>query len=256
MDSKVLHFLNVPAFASTAASAEPPSVSPLHILSGGTAQGLVAQLRGEFYAETGRSIEGCFGAVGAMRDKLLAGESCDVLILTQALIEQLAVAGQVVAGSARALGRMRTGVAVKAGEAHPAVGRSADLKATLQAARGIYFPDPEQATAGIHFMRVLKQLGLDHELAPRLHAFPCGATALQAMAQAGEPGQVACTQIAEILCVPGVDLVAPLPPEFELATVYMAAVAAQAEQPQAATVLIDMLSSPKAAEARRAGGFE
>ena len=32
-------------------------------------------------------------------------------------------------------------------------------------------------------MNVLRQLGLDHELASRLHAFPNGATAMQAMAQ-------------------------------------------------------------------------
>lgn len=256
MDWRVLHFLSAPAFASTESPAEPPSKNSLHLLSCGTAQGLVAQLRGPLYAETGCSIEGCFGAVGAMRDRLLAGEACDVLILTQALIEQLTADGRARAGSARALGRVRTGVAVKSGEALPAVGSPADLKATLQAANGIYFPDPEQATAGIHFMKVLKQLDLEHALAPRLHAFPCGTTALQAMAQAEEPGLVACTQIAEILYVPGVELVAPLPPAFELATVYMAAVAAQAEQPQAAAVLVDLLGNPQAAEARRVSGFE
>ncbi len=231
-------------------------MSSLHILSGGAAQGLVGQLRGKFYNETGRSIEGSFGAVGLMRDQLLAGTPCDVLILTQALIDELTANDHVLAGSARPLGTVRTGVAVKTGEAQPQGDTPEALKAALLAASGIYFPDPVKATAGIHFMNVLKQLGIDAVLGPRLRPFPNGATAMKEMAAATEPGLIGCTQVTEILYTPGVQLVAPLPKAFELATVYVAAMAAKAEQPQAAAMLIDMLASPAAAEVRRAGGFE
>lgn len=231
-------------------------MSSLQILSGGAAQGLVQQLRGRFYNETGRAIEGSFGAVGLMRDKLLAGEPCDVLILTEALIAQLTGSGHVQLGSVRPLGAVKTAVAVKAAQPHPDVNTPDKLKAALLAAKGIYFPDPQQATAGIHFMNVLKKLGVDAELAPRLRAFPNGATAMAAMAQADEPGLIGCTQVTEILYTPGVELVAKLPKEFELATLYVAAVAAKAEQPQAAKLLIDMLAGVSAAELRRAGGFE
>jgi molybdate transport system substrate-binding protein len=231
-------------------------MSSLHILSGGAAQGLVQQLRGSFYNETGRAIEGSFGAVGAMRDKLLAGEPCDVLILTQPLIDELTVAGRVAPGSARALGRVRTGVAVKPGEAAPRVDTPGALKAALLAARGLYFPDPHKATAGIHFMNVLKRLGVEQQLASVLRTYPNGATAMKAMAEAEGPGLIGCTQVTEIRYTPGVQLVAMLPKEFELATVYTAAVTSKAEQPQAARMLIDLLASPTAAELRRAGGFE
>ncbi len=231
-------------------------MSALHILSGGAAQGLVGVVRGDFYSETGRAIEGSFGAVGAMRDKLLAGTPCDVLILTQTLIDELQAAGHVVPGSARPLGRVRTGVAVKTGAPRPSVQTPQALKQALQAAKGIYFPDPLKATAGIHFMNVLRTLSLEQELASRLHVFPNGATAMQAMAQEEGSDLIGCTQATEIIYTQGVDLIAMLPQEFELATVYVAAVASAAEQPQAAAMLIDMLTSPKVAEARRSGGFE
>ncbi len=231
-------------------------MSSLKILSGGAAQGLVQQLRGNFYSETGRAIEGSFGAVGAMRDKLLAGEPCDVLILTQALIEELTIAGRVQPGSSRALGVVRTGVAVKTGEPQPKVDTPDALKAALLAAQGIYFPDPVRATAGIHFMGVLKRLGIDQQVAGALRPYPNGATAMKEMAGTSGPGLIGCTQVTEILYTPGVQLVALLPKIFELATVYTAAVASKAEQPQAARMLIDMLSAPDAVPLRRAGGFE
>ena len=231
-------------------------MSSLHIISGGAAQGLVNQLRGVIYNETGRAVEGSFGAVGLMRDQLLAGDPCDVLILTQTLIEELTMAGRVVSGSARPLGVVKTGVAVKSGEPQPKVDTPDALRVALLAAQGIYFPDPVKATAGIHFMNVLKKLGIADQVAGALRPYTNGATAMKAMAGVSGPGLIGCTQVTEILYTPGVQLVSLLPKEFELATVYTAAVAAKAEQPQAARIMIDLMAAPAAAELRRAGGFE
>jgi molybdate transport system substrate-binding protein len=230
----------------------------LHLLSGGAAQGLVTQLEDRFETESGCSIDASFGAVGMMKDSLIAGAPCDVLILTQALIDQLTASGQVEAGSAQSLGVVKTGIAVGDGEAAPDVSSPDALKAALQAARGIYFPDPVKATAGVHFMRVLKQLGLDTELADRLRPFPNGATAMRALAEAAETeqGLLGCTQVTEILNIPGVQLIAPLPKEFELTTVYTAAQCTRATQRQAARKLIELLTSVDAAALRRVCGFD
>lgn len=231
-------------------------MTQLHILSGGAAKGLVGQLEAQFLAQTNGSVSGTYGAVGLMKEQLLAGAPCDVLILTQALIDQLTASGDVVVGSASALGLVKTGVAVKAGELQPKVDTPAALKATLLAASGIYFPDPAKATAGIHFMKVLQELGIAKELAPRLRVFPNGATAMGEMAASNEVGLVGCTQVTEILYTAGVQLVAVLPKEFELATVYTAAVCTKAAQPMAAAALIKLLASAEAADLRRLGGFE
>ena len=228
----------------------------LNLLSGGAAQGLVGQLQARFQAQSGCAINGTFGAVGMMKDKLLAGAPCDVLILTQALITQLTESGELLVGSARPLGVVKTGVAVKAGEAMPTVDSPDALKAALLAATGIYFPDPVKATAGIHFMKVLQTLGIDQEVAGRLRPFPNGATAMREMSQASEAGLVGCTQVTEILYTPGVQLVADLPKVFELATVYTAAVCSKAAEPALAADLISLLISTEAAELRRSGGFE
>jgi molybdate transport system substrate-binding protein len=228
----------------------------LKLLSGGAAQGLVGQLRERAAREIGCNVEGTFGAVGAMRDKLLAGEACDVVILTQALIDQLVADGHVMGSSQRPVGVVKTGVAVKAGEPAPDVSSAESLKAVLQAARGVYFPDPVKATAGIHFMKVLKALGIDVQPGDRLRAFPNGATAMREMAQSNEAGLVGCTQVTEILYTPGVQLAGLLPREFELATVYTAAVCARAQEPLAAAEFVRMLAGEEAAALRRAGGFE
>jgi molybdate transport system substrate-binding protein len=228
----------------------------LHLISGGAAQGLVGQLQGRLAAEQGFGVEGSFGAVGLMKDKLLAGSPCDVVILTEALIAELAQQGHVAAGTATPLGVVRTGIAVKSGQPAPSVDSASELSELLRKAAGIYFPDPVKATAGIHFMKVLKALGLDQELAGKLRPFPNGATAMREMSRAADGPLVGCTQVTEILYTPGVELIGVLPKEFELATVYTAAVCSRAAEPEVAATLIRMLAGDEAGPLRQAGGFE
>ena len=226
----------------------------LRILSGGAAQGLVSRLQPAFEQQHGCRIEGSFGAVGAMKEKLLGGAACDLLILTQALVDELAAQGRADASSARAVGRVQTGVALKEKHAPVAIGSADDLKALLQAAPEIYFPDPAKATAGIHFFKVLQALGLAGDAA-KLKTYPNGATAMAALAQSGEREAVGCTQVTEILITPGVRLTGLLPPPHELVTTYTAAVSASAQEPELARALLDALTAGAAADARARCGF-
>ncbi len=131
----------------------------LRVLSGGAAQGLVEALRADFEAATGCRIDGTFGAVGAMRERLLAGEPADLMILSRALIDGLARDGHV-AASARDIGSVETAVAARTGDPAPPIGSAEQLRTALLASDAIHFPDPAQATAGIHFAGVLHKLGL------------------------------------------------------------------------------------------------
>jgi molybdate transport system substrate-binding protein len=178
-----------------------------------------------------------------------------VVILTAALIEQLTASGHVLAGSARHLGPVKTGVAVKSGTPWPQVETAEQLKAAMLAATGIYFPDPQLATAGIHFMKVLNGLGVAETVAGKLHAFPNGNAAMNAMAACDDPHVIGCTQVTEILITTGIDLVANLPLEFELATMYTAGVRSTSTCAVQALAMIDILTSPTHAELRAKGGF-
>jgi molybdate transport system substrate-binding protein len=228
----------------------------MHVLSGGAAAAVVKGIQAEFEQATGSRIDGTFSAVGMMRDKLVSGAPCDVVIFTKPLIEQLIASGHVVAGSARSLGLVKTGVAVRSGTPHPRVQTRAELHAAMSAAKGIYFPDPDKATAGIHFMNVLKALGLDESLRSKFRIFPNGATAMGEMAKSTESGLIGCTQVTEINYTEGVDLVAVLPAEFELNTNYTLGICTHTQNLQQAQLLADLLSGPASEAVRRQGGFE
>jgi molybdate transport system substrate-binding protein len=227
----------------------------LKILSGGAAQGLVAALAPEFEAQTGCAIEGEFGAVGGMAAKLRSGYPADLLILTRKLIEELEGEGRVERGTSADVGRVETAIAVRAGDKVPDVSGPEALKQSLLGADAIFCPDPERATAGIHFARVLEVLGIRKDVASRLRAFPNGATAMRELAAAQSKNPIGCTQVTEILNTPGVTLVAPLPKGCDLATTYTAAICSKAESGPEARRLASLLTAADARRLRARLGF-
>lgn len=213
-------------------------MTTLRLLGGGATQGWVEQRRAAFETATGCTIDGIFGAVGAMKAKLLGGEAVDVMLLSRTLIDELAREGQVVSSSITDIARVETAVAIRQGDSLSSIGDKDGLRVALLAADEIHFPDPAQATAGIHFAKVLRALGIWHEVEGRLQPAPNGATAMRALAASTARRPIGCTQATEIVATPGAVLVGPLPPGCELVTTYTAAVTTRAQHPAEAARLI------------------
>lgn len=228
----------------------------LKVLSAGAAQGITTSLAAELERATGCTLDATFSAVGAMRDRFLAGAPCDVLILTDAQIAALESQGRVLPDVGGPLGVVRTGLAVRRGDPLPDIGSAEALAATLRAAEEIFFADPTLATAGIHFVGVIERLGLTVELARRMRPHPRGHVAMHALAQSRARTAIGCTQLTEIADEPGIVPVGPLPPELGLATTYRVAVPASAASPEAARWLAAALAGDASKAARRARGFE
>jgi molybdate transport system substrate-binding protein len=230
-------------------------VTALNILSGGAAQGLVASLAPKFKAQTGLDISGEFGAVGAMAGKLRGGAPADLLVLTASVIAELARENRVVAASITDVGLVETAIAVRSGDPPVSVGDARALRAALLAADAIFVPDIKASTAGIHVAKILRQLGIADEVAARLNIFPNGATAMRHLAASDATRPIGCTQSTEIISTSGVKLSGPLPSGCELSTMYTAAVASGAADPEHAKELIELLAGVDQDEFRRRAGF-
>jgi len=230
-------------------------MTALNILSGGAAQGLVGSLAPQFKTLTGLDIEGEFGAVGAMAEKLRGGEPADIVILTAALIAKLATENLVAGASIADIGLVETAIAIRTGDPLVTVNDAASLRAALLAADAIFVPDTKASTAGIHVAKVLQQLGIADDVAARLKIYPNGATAMRHLAASDALRPIGCTQSTEIISTPGVKLSGSLPPGCELATIYTAAVATNTNNAEQAQALIDLLIDADQRGLRERAGF-
>jgi molybdate transport system substrate-binding protein len=230
-------------------------MTALNILSGGAAQGLVASLAPKFKALTGLGIEGEFGAVGAMADKLRQGTPADIVILTAKMIADLAQENLVAKDSISDIGLVETAIAVRAGDPRVSVSDAEGLRAAFLAADAIFVPDTKTSTAGIHVAKILQQLGIAVDVAARLRIFPNGATAMRHLAETDAVRPIGCTQSTEIISTKGVVLSGSLPPGSELSTMYTAAVTTRAADPLHARDLIDLLIGADQDQLRGSAGF-
>ena len=226
----------------------------LRILSAGAAQAVTEQLIDAFRRDTGHEVTAEFSAVGAMKARVMAGEPVDVITLTQAMIEELIAAGFVAAGSRFDLGKVGTGVAVRAGAPAPRIAGSDELRATVLAATKIVFPDPAVATAGKVVIAALEKLGVADEVRGRMQLFPNGYAAMKWLSADGGPRDVGITQDTEILPNKGVTYVGPLPDAFQMKTVYSTGIASRAQEPQLARDFVERFKNAR--ERLVAAGYE
>jgi ABC-type molybdate transport system substrate-binding protein len=127
-----------------------------------------------------------------------------------------------------------------------------DLKSVLLGAKSIAFSDPERgATVGLHFLKVIKALGIESEVLAKSKKAREG---LQTMKWVSE-GMVdlGVTQVSEIMQADPQSLVGPFPEEFDLSTRY----ALWLKEPQAPMMkaMVVWLKSKEARELMKAQGL-
>lgn len=228
----------------------------LRLLSAGAAQAVCEEVILAFERDSGHRVEAAYGAVGAMKARMVGGEPCDVIILSAQLIQDLVSAGMVAISSVTDIGKVGTGVAVRAGTPLPEVRTREALRGNILAASVIVCPDPATATAGKIVMKLMERLGVASQVEDRMQFFPNGNAAMNWLAASSGSLELGITQNTEILPIKGVSFVGPLPEEFQMKTVYTAGVAARAAQPELAREFVRRLTTAEFRPQLRAAGYE
>jgi len=225
------------------------------VMCSGAFRGACLALLPEFERVSGWRVATAWGAsVGpspnSIASRLERGEPADLLILAAPALDGLVAAGQAAAGSRVDLARTGIAMAVRAGAPRPALATVADLERALLAARAIAI---STSASGLYLRGLFRRLGIADRIAARIREAegePAGALVARGEAD------LAFQQTSELLPVPGIAVVGPLPEAVQETTVFAAGLAARARLPQAARALIAHLRTPAAAAVIRAHGLE
>lgn len=227
----------------------------LEVFSTIAVQSALEVLVPRFEAERGVGLDIVWNTAPALVKRLQGGETADVLLLNRAGIDTMIRDGRVLPGSEVVLASSATAIAIRAGAARPDISTPEALKRTLLAARAISYTDPAAGGAsGIHFAKVLERLGIAAEVNARTK-FPPPAGLSGAFLPTGE-ADLAIQQKPELLQVPGIEILGPLPGDLHMVTVFAAGIEAATARAATAKALIDFLRSPSASEVYRAKGLD
>jgi len=227
----------------------------LNVLAAGAVESIVRDMVGTFEKESGHTVKLAYAPVGALRDKIFAGEPADLTIVTPVIIEQLQAKGLVRPMTRIDLGRVGGGIAVRKGAPRPAIGTPEELKQALLAAKEIYYADPKIATAGAYFLQVADRLGIGEEVRKKGRTAGGGKVSMELMTTSTSDA-IGVTQISEILSVPAVVLVGPYPGELQIMTTYAGIVLTRTPNPDAAEAFLRFLISPSVQARFKQSGYE
>jgi molybdate transport system substrate-binding protein len=227
----------------------------LRVMTSGTFTAAFLELAPRFEQATGHRLVAATTSMGVGADsipsRLQRREPADVVIVDDDAIGALIAAGAVIAGTRTPLARSGIGMAVRAGAPRPDISSVDALRRALLQARSIAY---SASVSGRYISTELFQrLGIAEQVAGksrRIEGERVGAVVARGEAEVG------FQQTSELLPVPGIDYVGPLPTEVQRVSVFSAGVAAHARNPAAAAALIRFLASAEASAAVGRTGLE
>lgn len=210
----------------------------------------------QFERATGIKVrsESHLGSVGnspnSIPGRLEGGQLADVVILSRAGLDQLVKQGRVVPDSRVDLVRSSIGMAVRAGAPKPDISSVDALKRTLLAAKSIAY---SSSVSGVYVSTELYQrLGIADQVMGKSKRIE----GMVGPAVASGEAEIGFQQVSELLPVPGITYLGPLPPEVQRVSLFSAGIVAGCKEPEAAKALIQFLASPSARAAIVKSGLE
>jgi len=214
------------------------------------------EIAAQFEKTTGHKVTAAYGPTGGLAKRIADGEAADMVVLgsqTSELMQQ----GKLAAGSNTDIARGLIGAGVMKGAPKPDISSEAAFKAALLSAKSIAVTDPASGGgSGVYFGKLFDQMGLTQTLKPKLKLAAGGPNGYAATFVARGEAEFALQPIPELMAVPGIEIVGPLPGAFQNVTTYTASIPVSAKEADAAKALIKALAAPSSAAIYRAKGLE
>jgi molybdate transport system substrate-binding protein len=222
---------------------------PIRLMSTLGMRGVMTEIT-PFLTKVGLDFTATYGATKLLTQKMAAGETAEVAILTDEAIAELTSSGMIAAGSRRDLARSAIGIAVAAGAAKPYFRTAETFTQTMLAARSIAYS--RSGASGLHFAELIRRLGIADEVNRKAKVIDGVVGELVARREV----DLAVQQISELKLVPGIEIVGALPDELQKITTFSAGIFSATTRPAAAGLLISALTSPEVAAVMRKQGME
>lgn len=213
----------------------------------------------KFEQVTGYRVAISFNSSGEIVKWVDSGKPVDLVIIFRSAVEHLVATERVIVGSLTNLATSRVGVAVGKGAPKPDISSVEAFKKAMLDAKTIACPDPARGGAsGTYITGMFERLGIAEALKSKLvlSSTPENENTMPGYLVATGKAEIALHQMQELLAVPGIDIVGPLPDEIQETFIFTAAVTSNSKQADATKPLIQFLGTPDAKTVIKIKGME
>ena len=232
-----------------------PAMAQLEVIISGGFQGPYNQMLPSFERMTGIKVITKSGASQGsgpktIKAQLLAGTSADVVILSREGLAELIAMDKILPKSDADLARAPLGLAVPAGGQKPDISNLKSFRESLVKAQKIVVPG---STSGIYLTtEVFPRLKIEDQITVQVTERGSQATDLLAARGAN----IAIQPSSELVNVPGIDYIGPIPNDVQLIQTFAAAIVVNSAHPENAKKLIEYLRSQESVGPIKRSGMD
>lgn len=212
---------------------------------------LLAELASAWQGLSGQPVDAIAAGGVDVAKRLRQGERFDVVVLARDVIDDLSAEGILLPDSRIDFVRSGIAVAVPAAGPRPDIGTEEALRQAVLSASSLGY---STGPSGNYLLKLFERWGILQVVRPRFVQPPPGVPVGRLVAE----GQVALgfQQLSELMHVPGIAVLGPLPESVQSMTVFTAALHAGSDRPEVARALLDHLRSDGVAQVKRRHGME
>lgn len=221
----------------------------LKMISSMATRELLAALAARYQQQTGQAVKAESGGGVDVARRVEQGEAFDVVVLAANAIDKLIASGKVLPGRVDVV-ESGVAIAVRKGAQHLPVGTEDEVRRAVQSAASLSF---STGASGVYIEQLFQRWGILDEVKSRIVVPPPGIPVGSLVADGR--AQLGFQQLSELMNLPGIDVLGPLPPAIQTMTVFSGGVCAASTAAQAARALLDFLASPAVAPLKHAHGM-
>jgi molybdate transport system substrate-binding protein len=231
------------------------SAAEIKVFSTVGVKSVLEDLVPKFEKATGHKLAITWSTASLLAKRVQAGEQADALILIKGNLETLQKEGKIMPGTDVIFSKSIFAVGVKAGAPKPDISTPDALKQALLASKAVSYTDPATGGAsGVYTAKQIAKLGITEQMKGKTK-HPASGGFSGSLLVDGQ-ADIAINSKPELLSVPGVEVIGPLPGDMAYTVIYAAGVQSGAAQADAAKALVKYLMSPEAQDVFKAKGFD
>lgn len=224
---------------------------PLKMLSSMATRELLNELVAQYERSAGQRVTAEAAGGVDVAKRVRAGEAVDVVVLSSTAIDSLVAAGSLLPDSRVDLVKSGVAIAVRDGAPQPDVTSEDAVKRAVLSAKTLSY---STGPSGVYLEKLFARWGILEEIRPRIVVPPPGKP-VGSLVAAGTV-ELGFQQLSELMTLPGIKVIGPLPPEIQTITLFSGGVSSGCDRPELGRALLNYMASPSTAAIKQQFGME
>jgi molybdate transport system substrate-binding protein len=224
---------------------------PLKLLSSMATRELLNELTAQYERSTGQPVTAEAAGGVDVAKRVRAGEAVDVVVLSSAAIDSLIAAGSLLPDSRIDLVKSGVAIAVREGAAQPDVTSEEAVKHAVLSAKTLSY---STGPSGVYLEKLFERWGVLEAIRARIVVPPPGVPVGSLVA--GGTVELGFQQLSELMTLPGIKVIGPLPPAIQTITLFSGGVSPGCDRPESGRALLEYMAAPPVSAVKQRFGME